>query len=243
MAKNEDDDRWERLLDSIVAFQTSYGPLPLVGGTASALYGAHRVSNDADFVVDDLRERYQELLSALDADDNWKLKRRSFGKIILGDFGGVETGLRQLRRSEPLETQTVSTEAGDIIVPTLMEMIRIKGFLILDRSDTRDYIDFAALSATAGVEATKDALRSLDACYRDVERRGEPRDTSPLMELDWRLTTPAPRDFDRNPPDSYRGIQAPWDDWLVVADQCAGIARAIDPVICGDEDRPRGPSV
>jgi len=193
------DAQWDRLLEAVVVFQSSYGEAPLVGGTATALHVGHRQSNDADFEFTELRERFDELLEELEADERWKLKRRQFGQVITGRFDGVETGLRQLRRSEPLETASVETKSGPIVIPTRDEMIRIKGWLILDGGHVRDYLDFAALTHAAGETSTQNALHSLNVCYRDMDPRGGERGTDPLMPLQWQLDDPRPPDLEREP--------------------------------------------
>lgn len=61
---------------------------------------------------------------------------------------GIETGVRQLVRDEPLETTRVEYFGQTLKVPTEAEILRIKGVLILRRNATRDYLDFVALALT-----------------------------------------------------------------------------------------------
>ena len=76
----------------------------LVGGSAAALHAHHRESLDHDHVVADLAERFDSILENLEALGEWSTARVQPGKIILGELGGIETGVRQLLRSRPLET-------------------------------------------------------------------------------------------------------------------------------------------
>ena len=82
----------------------------LVGGSAAAIYAHHRESLDHDHVVTDLGERFDSILENLEALGDWSTARAQPGKILLGELGGIETGVRQLLRSRPLET--VEIDAG-----------------------------------------------------------------------------------------------------------------------------------
>ena len=79
-------------------------------------------------------------------------------KLILGNFYGVETGLRQLIRSKPLETESVEFSGKTLTIPTKGKMLRIKAWLIVIRNTTRDYIDFAAISHILGYQKVVDAV-------------------------------------------------------------------------------------
>jgi len=93
------DERWERLVEVAADFALKHPDAVLVGWTVAALYAGHRVSLDADFVLTDLRERFDELVGALEADPDWVTARLRAPVLVLGRFKGVETGLRQIRRS------------------------------------------------------------------------------------------------------------------------------------------------
>lgn len=47
----------------------------LVGGSAAAHHAGHRVSLDDDHVLADLRERFEEVLGALEQTDGWVTAR------------------------------------------------------------------------------------------------------------------------------------------------------------------------
>lgn len=78
---------------------------------------------------------------------------------MLGNVEGIDAGLRNQRRSAPLETIEMSVQGGRRLrLPTLEETLRIKAFLIVDRNATRDYLDVAALSHHIGLKRSVAAL-------------------------------------------------------------------------------------
>ena len=56
---------WERVLVAAAHLQRILPEAVLVGGTASALYAGHRLSTDADHVLTDLRNRFDDVLCAV----------------------------------------------------------------------------------------------------------------------------------------------------------------------------------
>lgn len=236
MAQDEGDgERWERLIDVAAEFALKHPDAVLVGGTVAALYAGHRISLDADFVVTDLRSRFDELLDALEADPDWITARLLPPVLILGQFKGVETGLRQLRRSHPLETAQIQVRNQRLRVPTLAEILRIKGWLAVTRNAARDYLDLAALSDLAGLPNAARALAGLDQYYRDVYRSEHGRDTSVALQLARQLAAPMPYDLDQTELSAYKQLSARWQDWNAVRDQLAALAVALlDETIARD---------
>ena len=141
-------DRLAQVLRSAARLQEVVPEAVLVGGTAAALHAGHRLSMDHDHVLDDLVERYAEIVEAVEASEGWvtSIRASSPPLTLLGSLDGIEAGLRQLRRTRPLEVEEVDLGGGDVVrVPTLPEMLRVKAYLIVQRNATRDYLDTAAL--------------------------------------------------------------------------------------------------
>lgn len=89
----------------------------------------------------------------------------------------------------PLETSITEYKGQKLIVPTESEILRIKGFLIISRNATRDYIDFAALSDHLGLEKTNESLKDFDKLYP------QEKNASALKQLLIQLSNPLPYDF------------------------------------------------
>lgn len=86
----------------------------LVGGTAAAYCAGHRVSFADDHVVQDLRGRFDDVLAALEQTDGWITARIRRPVLILGWLDGVETGIRNLIRTRPLEVEEVTVPDGTL---------------------------------------------------------------------------------------------------------------------------------
>lgn len=198
---------WERLLAAERHLQQLVPGAVLVGGTAAALHAGHRHSHDGDHVLADLRERFDDVLGKLETAAGWQTDRVQKPVLILGSLDGILTGIRQLRRARPLETE----QREGLTVPTLAEMARIKAWLLATRHTVRDYLDTVVLFERLGEEATRAALRSLDELY--PQAGGAPV----LAEVAERLAGAIPEDRNRVELTSYRGLVAPWNDWNHVA--------------------------
>jgi hypothetical protein len=194
---------WERLLQAERHLQHLIPGTILVGGTAAAVHAGHRVSMDGDHVLEDLRDRFDAVLTALESAAGWQTERVQRPVLILGQLDGILTGIRQLRRTQPLETE----EIAGLRVPTLGEMTRIKAWLLATRHTVRDYLDTVVLMERLGEEGVVTALRSFDVVYRQLA------DVSPLAEVADRLARATPGDFATIDLKAYRGLQAPWNDW------------------------------
>src|SRR5206468_11957557 len=144
----------------------------LVGGTDAAVHAGHRVSMDGDHVLDDLRDRFDNVLAALESVAGWQTERVQRPVLILGHLDGILTGIRQLRRTRPLETE----EIAGLRVPTLGEMARIKAWLLVTRHTVRDYLDTVVLLERLGDDGVRTALQPFDDIYRQpggASPRGE----------------------------------------------------------------------
>ena len=223
---------WERLLSAAARLQTIIPGTVLVGGTAAAVHAGHRLSMDDDHVPQDLRARFSSVLSQLEEVAGWKTARTARPVLILGSLDGIETGVRQLVRSEPLETEVVERFGFPLTVPTSAEMLRIKAILILKRNATRDYVDFAALAEHLGVAAAAQALRSFDHLYP------QPSGESPLQQLHAQLSEAMPYDLDETDLSEYRNLDPRWHDWKAVKNACALVSIGMFDHLC----EPRGPN-
>lgn len=219
---------WDAVLSSAARLQGILPDAILVGGTASAVHAEHRFSRDADHVIPDLRERFDEVLANLESVAGWKTARVRRPVLILGSLDGIETGVRQLIREEPLETQVVDTPGGLLTVPTPAEILRIKGVLILKRNATRDYLDFVALADHIGDDEVIEALHPFDRMYPQVS--GE----SALQQLEVQLANPLPYDLDDVAPElsEYKNLAEKWHDWNVVKEACTHISTVIFDGVC-----------
>jgi hypothetical protein len=208
----------------------------LVGGAAAALWAGHRDSFDHDHVLSDLSQRYLQVLEAVEATDGWVTSVRASSPplTILGRLGGVEAGLRQLRRARPLEVENVRVDDEEAVVaPTLAETLRVKAYLVVQRNQVRDYLDVVALADRCGVDHAVDVLGGIDEYY--VDRSQEP--DSVLTALVQRLSDPNPRDsVVTGQLPAYRRLDPRWHDWACVEDACRELA---DRLVLAVEERGR----
>lgn len=212
----------QEVLESAATLQRLVPDAVLVGGSAAALYAGHRASYDHDHVLAALRENFDVILDALENDEGWATNRMTYGKIILGELGGIETGLRQLIRRRPLEVVEMQLPSGATVrVPTRGETLRIKAFLITRRNQTRDYLDVAALADTIGVECAAETLSAVDEYYADQNQDGAAVSSQVVRQL----SDPRPKDSRTTTQlGSYKGLAAKWTDWDVTVETCQEIA-------------------
>ncbi|HOU12825.1 MAG TPA: hypothetical protein PKZ84_06885 [Anaerolineae bacterium] len=220
---------WEQVLAAAAHLQCILPGAVLVGGSAAAVYAHHRLSTDADHILPDLRQHFDHVLAELEAVAGWKTARVKRPVQILGNLDGIETGVRQLIRSEPLETTQVEFQGEIITLPTEAEMLRIKGALILLRNATRDYLDFVALADHLGGEGMIKALQSFDRLYP------QPNQESALQQLQIQLSNPLPYDLEELNLAEYKNLDPRWRDWQTVKATCADCATLIFDGIVGLE--------
>lgn len=209
---------WERLLSSAAHLQRLVPDAVLVGGTAAAIYAHHRISIDHDHTLGDLRSRFDEILAELESVAGWKTARVRRPVLVLGSLDGIETGIRQLVREEPLETTEVEVGGVRLKVPTKEEMFRIKAILVLKRNATRDYLDLSALGQLLGDEGVRRALMRFDELYP------QSNGASALQQLANQLADPLPYDLDDTNLAEYKHLSAELQDWNHVRSICAHLA-------------------
>lgn len=212
------------MLAQAALLQTKIPGAVLVGGTAAALHAQHRYSLDHDHVVRELSKHYDQAIAALESIVGWRTTRRVRGRLVLGQSGGIDAGLRNLRRSAPLETTTLQLpDGGTLRVPTVEEMLRIKAFLLVERNAVRDYLDVAALSHRLGLSESARTLDRMNELYGEFAGEGGDMLSSILVKL----SEPDPYDLTEVDLMEYKGIVAPWKDWRAVVDQCRALAVAL----------------
>lgn len=221
---------WERVLAAATHLQRILPGAVLVGGSASVVYATHRLSTDADHVLTDLRHRFDQALAELEAVAGWRTARIQRPVQILGSLDGIETGIRQLIRDEPLETTQIDFLGETLTLPTEAEMLRIKGLLILRRNATRDYLDFVALADHMGADSMVDALKPFDRFYP------QPNQESALQQLQIQLANPLPYDLEEQSLTEYKNLAARWHDWQTVKTVCMDCATLIFDRLVGVEE-------
>lgn len=203
----------------------------LVGGSAVTHYTRHRVSLDDDHVVVDLRDRFDQVLAALEDTDGWVTARVKRPVLIPGRLDGVETGIRNLIRRQPLEVEETMVGGRRLTVPTLVEIARIKAWLCLIRNATRDYLDFAALAARLGEHEAAAVVGTMDSYYADQLGPGGSRVAAQVAR---QLAEPRPDDLSDVDLVSYRKLDRQWQNWETVRDACRVVAVRVLDQLTGD---------
>ena len=209
---------WERVISAASRLQRHFPEAVLVGGTAASIHSGHRFSRDADHVLTDLRERFDAVLAKLESVAGWKTARVRRPVLILGSPDGIETGIRQLIRSKPLETVEVTCHGVKVVVPTLEETLRIKAVLVLRRNALRDYLDLTAIGASLGQEGIARAMASFDQLYP------QDNDQSATQQLLAQLANPLPGDLGEEGTAIFDGLADDLQEWSAVSDRCRSIA-------------------
>lgn len=211
---SEDYQEWNEILAAGIKAQELIDGCIAVGGTAAALYADHRVSRDTDHLLMSLKVNFDEVLEKLSESPDWKLARTKKPVLILGSINDVEVGFRQSRRTKPIETNTIETDYGKLIVPTLEELIGMKAYLTYSRNATRDFLDFAALSECVSEQEVLDSLLKLDFRY------GELQTASVALEVAKALSEAAPFDLDEVDLRNYKTLSEEWRYWSKIETIC-----------------------
>jgi hypothetical protein len=209
---------FERVVEQGRAVQRLLPDLGLiaVGDTAAALHCQHRLSLDVDEITPRLQERYAQVRSVLEAWEGWTTNRFTPPILILGERHGIELGLRQQRRSVPLQTAVVD----GLVIPTAAEMLRVKAFLLVERQSTRDYVDVAALMEHLGTVGSVQALTTLNLLYSSRTPQTITTRFAEACELE-------PVDLLTTPLSSYKCLKPPFTDWPYVASACQRLGRVL----------------
>ena len=212
---------WEALLSSAAHLQRIVPEAVLVGGTAAASFAHHRLSFDHDHTLGNLRSRFDDVLAKLESVAGWKTARVKRPALMPGSLDGIETGVRQLIREKPLETEELEISGEKLTVPTRAEMLRIKAVLIVKRNATRDYLDFVAMSDLMGRSAVLEALSDFDGFYP------QPNGQSVRQQLQIQLANPLPYDLEETNLREYKKLRLEYQDWSSVAEKCRELASVL----------------
>lgn len=221
MAQSSD---FQKVVRSAAKLQQLVPDMVLVGGSASALHAGHRVSLDHDHVLGDLAERYEAVVDAVESSAGWATSVRASHPpmTLMGSLDGVQAGIRQLRRTKPLETERYELGVHETLtVPTVDEILRIKAFLVVDRGAVRDFLDVAALAERVGIDHAVQVLSRLDDYY--AVRSNEDNLVSTSVAI--ALGNPEPTDpAVLSELSSYKGLDPRWHDWDAVVTVCQAVA-------------------
>lgn len=156
----------------------------------------------------------------------WKTARVQRPVQILDSLDGIETGVRQLIRDEPLETVVVDYHGARITV------FRPKArFCASRRADPQAQRHaglprFRSLGRSLGNENVACALQSFDRLY--PQDSGE----SPLQQLQVQLANALPYDLEETGLGEYKNLNPRWHDWLVVKAACSHLSARIFDRVC-----------
>lgn len=218
---------WERVISSVSRLQEIIPQAVLVGGSATALHADHRFSRDHDHTVQGLTEHFDEVLKDLESVAGWKTARIQRPVLILGSLDGIETGVRNLIRTAPLETEKKFFNNTEVTLPTEDETLRIKVYLALCRNATRDYVDVAAMADRMGPDRVAAALDRMDELYPQDIGRPECNKWVVRTQIVKQLGQPEPYDLDGLDLSEYKGIKPPYDDWSHIQKQCETISNQL----------------
>lgn len=219
--RNPTNAKFHDVLEAAARLQQILPDAVLVGGTAAAHHAGHRISFDDDHVLTDLQHRFDAVLRALEETTGWVTSRVRPQVLILGSLNGIETGIRQLIRRRPLETEVVLFGGRSLQVPTIAEIFRIKGWLVLRRNAVRDYLDVVALADRLGARRSAELVLSLDEYYEDQIGADGLRISTQLIK---QLAEPAPYDLSAVELANYRELDQRWRDWPTVVTAARALA-------------------
>lgn len=70
------------VLESAARLQARVPDAVLDGGAATALYARHRMSTDHDHIIEDLQDRYEQILDALEREGDWVFNRDRSAAVV-----------------------------------------------------------------------------------------------------------------------------------------------------------------
>ena len=198
---------WEILLSS-AAFTRRIVPDSIFGETERA-------------EADEVGRRFSTALADLERVSGWLPTPVGRLSVADGRLDGIETTIRDQTRYGPLETTIEPGAWGDVAVPTLPEMLRIKAWLVISRNAARDYVDTAALAERLGRRSAARALAALDDLYP------QSNSSSAIQQATRQLADPRPYDLTTYRSSPTGPIKPPWNEWAYTMQRCLVLAADI----------------
>jgi hypothetical protein len=198
--KNGADADWETLLTS--------------ASHVSRIVPGSIFADASDAKAEEVRHRFAAALFDLERVAGWLPAPVGRMSIADGRFDGIETTIRERARSGPLETTVEVGPWGEVEVPTLAEVLRIKAWLVISRNAARDYRDTTAIAERLASEKAIFALATLDDLYP------QSNGASALQQLVRQLAEPL--SFDEI--GSSHLVQAPWNECPYIVRRCRALA-------------------
>jgi hypothetical protein len=125
----------------------------------------------------------------------------------------------------PRDAERLGHQHAKLRAPTLDETLRVKGYLLVLRNQTRDYLDVAALADRSGVAHAAEVLGHIDDYYADQRPRGV---AGVATQLARQLADPQPADrASVGQLSRYKGLERWWTDWDAVVEVCRAVATGM----------------
>jgi hypothetical protein len=225
---------WETVL-SVAAFVRRIVPDAILADDPAASSADERLDDADEKVIEDLNRRFATVMTDLERISGWKADGKGRIRRTYANFVGVETEIFDQARTAPLETTVETGPWGEIAVPTLAEMLRIKAWLVISRNAMSDYRDVAALAERLGCEAAVLALSTLDDLYP------QSNGASALQQAARQLAEPRPFFHVVDPESVPLVVQPRWNEWTFVEKRC--LALAVDLMLALELPTARSGSV
>ena len=131
---------WEQVLSAAAHRQEIFPDAVLVGDTAAALHASHRVSRDADHVLTNVRQRFDDILAQLESVAGWKTSRIRRPVQILGSLDGIETGIGAIDRPEEGQQVNAAEQSVERSVQQNLKLMQAAAGEAIDVSNQLDLI-------------------------------------------------------------------------------------------------------
>lgn len=164
-----------------------------------------------------VRQRFARALADLERVAGWL--PTPVGRLVIADgkLDGVHTTIGDQTRFGPLETMVEAGPWGEVVVPTLAEMLRVKAWLVISRNASRDYVDAGALAERLGRKRSVNALSSLDCLYPQTNG------SSAIQQAARQLAEPRPFDLE-DVLSAHLPFSSTLARWVDAKRRCIGLA-------------------